>query len=69
MEEEEILASPSLLASHNTVCTRCPVLAKKIIFYQKKIIWLRRSKIILEDSNQTLLHPNAEAITLHIVEF
>ena len=26
MEEEEMLASPSPMASPNTVCTRCPVL-------------------------------------------
>ena len=51
MEEEEMLASPSTVASPNTVCTRCPVLEKKIVFYQKKISWLRRSKSKLEDSN------------------
>ena len=45
MEEEEMFASP------NTVCTGCPVLEKKIVFYQKKISWLGRSKSKLEDSN------------------
>ena len=46
MEEEEMFASP------NTVCIGYPVLEKKIVFYQKKISWLRRSKSKLEDSNQ-----------------
>ena len=46
MEEEDMFASP------NTVCTGCPVLEKKIVFYQKKISWLGRSKSKLEDSNQ-----------------
>ena len=32
MEEEEIFASP------NTVCTGCPVLEKKIVFYQKRSV-------------------------------
>ena len=41
MEEEEMFARP------NTVCTGCPVLEKKIVFYQKKISWLRRSMQIL----------------------
>ena len=36
MKEEEVLASPSPLASPNAVCTRCTVLEKNIIFYQKK---------------------------------
>jgi len=49
MEEEEMLASPSPVASPNTVCTRCPVLEKKSVFYQKKISWLRRSRRKLED--------------------
>ena len=50
MEEEEMFASPY------TVCAECPVLEKKIIFYQKKISWLRRSKSKLEDSNQRKLY-------------
>ena len=63
MEEEEMFASP------NTVCTGCPVLEKEIVFYQKKIIWLRRSKRKLK----TLINANstsskAGAITLHIVQ-
>ena len=45
LEEEEMVASP------NTVCTGCPVLEKKIVFYEKKISWLGRSKSKLEDSN------------------
>ena len=61
MEEEEMLASPSLygpspVASPNTVCTGSPVLEKKIVFYQKKISWLRRSMSKLEDSNQCKLY-------------
>jgi len=50
MEEEEMLASP------NTVCNGCPVLEKKIVFYQKKSSWLRGSKSILEYSNQCKLY-------------
>ena len=50
IEEEEMFARP------NTVCTGCPVLEKKIVFYQKKISWLRRSKSKLEDSNQYKLY-------------
>ena len=50
MEEEEMLASP------NTACTGCPVLKKKIAFYQKKISWLRRPRSKLEDSNQFKLY-------------
>ena len=50
MEEEEMFASP------NTGFTGCPVLEKKIIFYQKKISWPRRSKSNLEDSNQCKLN-------------
>ena len=56
MEEEEMLASASPLASPNTVCTECPVLEKKTVFFQKKIGGLRRSKIKLEDSNQCKLY-------------
>ena len=58
MEEGEMLASPSPVASINTVCTRCPVFEKKIVFYQKKISRLRKSKSKLEDANRckTLLH-------------
>jgi len=55
MEEEEMLARPSPLATPNTICTRCPVLEKNIVFYQKEISLLRRSK-------------SAEANTLHIVQ-
>ena len=40
IQEEEMLVSPSPVASPNTVCTRCSVLEKKIVFYQKKISWL-----------------------------
>ena len=61
MEEEE------MLAGRNTVCTRCPDLEKKIVFYQKKISWLRRSKRKLK----TLINANSTttstvAITLHV---
>ena len=56
MEEEEMLASPSPVASPSTVGTRCPVLEKKTVFSQKKIGWLRRSKNKLEDSNQCKLY-------------
>ena len=56
MEEEEMLASPSPVARPSTVCTRFPVLEKDIVFYQKKISWLRRSKSKLEDSNQCKLY-------------
>ena len=38
MEEEEMLASPSPVASPNTVCTGCPALEKKIVFYQKRSV-------------------------------
>ena len=56
--EEEILpspspvASPSSVASPDIVCTRCPVLEEKILFYLKKISWLRRSKSKLEDMSR-----------------
>ena len=56
MEEEQMLASPSPVASPNTVCTRYPALEKKIVFYQKKVSWLRRSKSKLEDSHQGKLY-------------
>ena len=56
MEEEEMLGSPSPVASPNTVCTRCPVLEQKTVFSQEKIGWLRRSKSTLEDSNQCKLY-------------
>ena len=56
MEKEEMLASPSPVASPYTVCIRYLVLEKKIVFYQKKIGWLRRSKGKLEDSNQCKLY-------------
>ena len=51
-----MLASPSPVASSNTVYTRCSVLETKIVFYQKKISWLRRLKSTLEDSNQCKLY-------------
>ena len=61
LEEKKIFASP------NTVCTGCPVLEQKIVFYQKKISWLRGSKSKLEDSiNADSTSSNAEAITLHV---
>ena len=36
MEEEEMLAIPSPVASPNAVCTRCPVLEKKIVLFKIK---------------------------------
>ena len=56
MEEEEMFASPSPVARPSTVCTRCPVLEKKTVIYQKKISWPRRSKSKLEDPNQCKLY-------------
>ena len=58
VNEEERLASPipvassSPEASPSTVCTRCPVLEQKIIFYQKKISSLRRTKSKLQDMSR-----------------
>ena len=50
MEEEEMFASP------NTVCTGCPIMEKKVVFYQKKISWLRGTKSKLEDYNKCKLY-------------
>jgi len=62
MEEEEMFASP------NTVCTGCPVLEKKIVFYQKQISWPRTgvSKLFATGARFSIVKVVGANLFLHI---
>lgn len=50
--EEELQGSLDQRTENNdddSTCKRCPILEQKIIYYQKKISWLRKSKNELKD--------------------